>query len=124
MANKTAVTALVLSQFQDKYTKEIRKRGSTFPTDEKRVKEINAGRNKPLVRIVDDAGENAAQNAPTTPPAQAEQNDASGENSTPAASTQTEAGATEATSDAGGKQAGEPASATDSKKPETKGKGK
>jgi len=71
MAKKTdvTVTVKVLSPFRDKYTREVYKRGRTFTADEKRVKEINAGRAKPLVELV---GSAAQVEAPTEPEASTE----------------------------------------------------
>lgn len=124
MAKKAEVIARVLSPFRDKYTGEIRKRGSVFPADEKRVKEINAGRTKPLVEITEAKDAESAQTAATAPAVQPEQNDAGGEKSPPVASSEPEEGATAADGSAGGVQAGEPASAPDTAKPDTKGKDK
>jgi len=122
MAKKTdvTVTVKVLSPFRDKYTREVYKRGRTFTADEKRVKEINAGRETPLVEIIGEAGAASAQTAANAPTVQPEQNDAGGEISPPVASSEPEDGATAAD---GGAQAGEPASAPDTAKPNAKSKG-
>ena len=79
MANKAQVKAKVISPFVDKHTREVRKRGSVFLTDEKRVKEINAGRKVPLVTIVASEEKKGAQAGETSSAPSAKKPEAKGE---------------------------------------------
>jgi len=70
----TEVTVRVLRTFRDKYTNKLIGKGTMFPCDEKRVAEINFGQAKPIVEIVGNKKQEAAQSAspaaaPGEPPA-------------------------------------------------------